>query len=106
MLIVLGIEVWAVTVSVTEFALVGDPGGWIADAFVIFDGESQAVDVGIEVSVRNQDIGTPTALQVCSRSDAYFALSNQSQVPAYGLNGVFEISVDYRLPIVGEDPRP
>jgi len=49
LLIVLGIEVWAVTVSVTEFALVGDPSSWIADAFVIFSGESQAVDVEIEV---------------------------------------------------------
>jgi len=53
----------------------------------------------IQVSVRNQDMDSPTALQVRSHGGAYLTLSSQSQVLAYGLNGVFEISIDYRLPI-------
>ena len=53
----------------------------------------------IQVWVRNRVNDSSTVLQVRSHGGDYLALSSQPQILAQGLNGVFEISVDYRLPI-------
>ena len=56
----------------------------------------------IQVSALNRDIDMSTALQVRSHGGEYLSLSSQPQILAQGLNGVFEISVDYRL-VIGSD---
>lgn len=53
----------------------------------------------IQAWARNRDIGSPITLQMRSHGGDYLILSSQPQILAHGLNGVFEISVDYRLPI-------
>lgn len=52
----------------------------------------------IQVWVRNRADDDSPALQVRRQGGNYLDLSNQPQVLALGQNGVFEISVDYRLP--------
>lgn len=53
----------------------------------------------IQVSVRTGGDDSSSALQVRSHGGSYLTLSRQPQILAQGLNGVFEISVDYRLPM-------
>lgn len=49
--------------------------------------------------MRNWVDNSSSVLQVRSHGGEYLALSSQPQILAQGLNGVIEISVDYRLPI-------
>jgi hypothetical protein len=51
----------------------------------------------IQVWVRNRSVDTSTVLQVRRHGGNYLQLSSQPQILAQGLNGVFEISVDFRL---------
>ena len=53
----------------------------------------------IQVWIRTGGDDSSTALQVRSHGGNYLDLSSQPQILAQGLNGVFEISVDYRLAI-------
>ena len=53
----------------------------------------------IQVWVRSERADSSTTLHVRSHLGEYLALSSQPQILAQGLNGVFEISVDYRLPL-------
>jgi hypothetical protein len=53
------------------------------------------------IQVRVLELGNalPLTLQARSHGGAYFPLSTQPQILATGLNGAFEISIDYRLPL-------
>ncbi|MBU1048691.1 hypothetical protein KKG90_01585 [Candidatus Bipolaricaulota bacterium] len=51
----------------------------------------------IQVWVRNRSVEPTTVLQVRRHGGNYLELSGQPQILVQGLNGVFEISVDYRL---------
>jgi hypothetical protein len=100
LLIVLGIEMWAITVSVSEFSLVGDPGGWIADAFVIFNGEPQAVDVEIEVVDWDRALDGITRtyeISTLERSCASW-MSVSSVTATLAPNAEIEIPLDIRVP--------
>ena len=53
----------------------------------------------IQVWVRSERADSSTTLQVRSHGGVYLTLSSQQQILVHGLNGVFEISIDYRLPL-------
>ena len=100
LLVTLGIELLAVTVSVTEFALVGNPGDHITDAFVILNGETQVVDVEIEIVdwdraldgiTRTYDTGTLE--RSCS---SWMSLSSVTAMLAP--DAEIEIPLDIRVP--------
>jgi hypothetical protein len=57
----------------------------------------------IQAQIRNSD-DIPAGLQLRNSSGVYVTLSDQPQIVAEGLNGVFEIGIDYRLQISSGDP--
>ena len=59
----------------------------------------------IQVWMRDSVIDSSADMQLRSYGAEYFALSSQPQILAQGLNGVFEISIDYRM-LLGADGKP
>ena len=53
----------------------------------------------IQVWMHSSAINSSAGMQLRSHGREYFALSDQPQILAQGLNGVFEISIDYRIPL-------
>jgi len=58
----------------------------------------------IQVWMRDSAIDSSADMQLRSHGEEYFALSGQPQILAQGLNGVFEISIDYRA-LLGADGK-
>jgi hypothetical protein len=58
----------------------------------------------IQVQLKDAQAGTSAGIQLRSHSGEYLILSVSPQIIAQGSNGVFEISIDYRLLLDSEGP--